>query len=315
MMFIRRSALSLLAGLLFLVVARPAVAQYPLLDQDAGVWYYAPVRDPATGHWYQVGLAVGFVTWDVARAAAEAQTYSGYQGHLATITSAAENSFVKSFLSNSKPIGFPLWLGGYQEKGATDYSEPAGGWRWVTDEAWSYSDWLPGQPDNLRSTYGGDADALAFNNLQGWDNFAYSSFSGLGVPGYVVEYEPAPPTIPPPPPLPPQNLTATAASLNQVNLSWADRSDNEDGFEIYRMAPGYPWVLIARLAPNITSLVDTAVVPTATYIYQVRAYNHGAFRLDQRRDRCLNGSGRADGPGCCCHRHTDPTELDGQQQQ
>src|SRR5205823_13741050 len=103
-MSIRRFSLSLLAGLLFLAVARPAAAHYPELDPGIGVWYWVPVQDPATGHWYQLGLAVGSVTWDVARAGAEARTYNGYQGHLATITSAAENNFVQSFLTNSKPI-------------------------------------------------------------------------------------------------------------------------------------------------------------------------------------------------------------------
>src|SRR5947209_6729782 len=136
-MSIRRSSLSLLTGLLFLAVARPAAAQYPELDPNIGVWYWAPVQDPATGHWYQLGLAVTEVTWDVARVGAEARTYNGYQGHLATITSAAKNSFVQSFLTNISPSFFPLWLGGCQEKGVSDSLEPAGGWRWVTGEPWS----------------------------------------------------------------------------------------------------------------------------------------------------------------------------------
>ena len=29
-----------------------------------------------------------------------------------------------------------LWLGAYQDRGAPDFSENYGGWRWITGEAW-----------------------------------------------------------------------------------------------------------------------------------------------------------------------------------
>ena len=52
MMSIRRSSLSLLTGLFFVVLGRPAVAQM------------APVQNPANGHWYQVVPAPsGRATW------------------------------------------------------------------------------------------------------------------------------------------------------------------------------------------------------------------------------------------------------------
>ena len=261
-MSIHRSSLSLLAGLLFVVMARPAVA-HPLPHTDPRINYQAPVQNPANGHWYQVGLGVfAAVNWDEARRAVESLTYNGYPGHLATITSAAENDFiVQNVLINS------LWLGGYQERGAPDFQEPAGGWRWVTGEPWSYTNWLPGQPANYPTPVG-ETDALLFRQAKGWNDAAYAQ---VGIAGFLVEYEPTPPTNRLP--LTPHNLTVTLASLTQLNLSWVDRSDNEDGFEVYRLTPGHYWWVIARLAPNSTTFADTTVVPLATYIYQVRAFD------------------------------------------
>src|SRR5689334_15900197 len=111
-MSIRRSSLSLLAGLLFIVTAHTAVA-HPLPHTDPTIHYQAPVLNPANGHWYQVGL--GFfseVDWDEARRAADSLTYNGYPGHLATITSAAEHDFI---MQNVLPNGWTasynnLWL-------------------------------------------------------------------------------------------------------------------------------------------------------------------------------------------------------------
>jgi len=68
-------------------------------------------------------------------------------GHLATITSEAENAFIYGLASNnialwhSLPNGCVLgpWLGGTQPTGS---SEPGGGWRWVTGETWSYTNWV-----------------------------------------------------------------------------------------------------------------------------------------------------------------------------
>lgn len=113
-----------------------------------------PVQWQGNGHWYEVvvvpepGLA-----WHEAEAAAEAAG-----GYLATLTSAAENQFVYD-LTVSTPGAWQMsaeWavgplLGGYQDRNAQDYSEPSGGWRWVTGEPWSYTAWLQepySQPDN-----------------------------------------------------------------------------------------------------------------------------------------------------------------------
>ncbi len=58
-------------------------------------------------------------TWTNSKAACE-----NMGGHLATISNAAENSF----LFNTWPSG---WIGYYQDNTGAFYSEPLGGWRWT----------------------------------------------------------------------------------------------------------------------------------------------------------------------------------------
>ena len=40
------------------------------------------------------------------------------------------------------------WIGGYQDMNASDYSEPDGGWKWVTGEPWSFIGWWEGGPSS-----------------------------------------------------------------------------------------------------------------------------------------------------------------------
>jgi hypothetical protein len=79
-------------------------------------------------------------------------------------------------------------------------------------------------------------------------------------------------------PAAPTNLTATAASSSQIDLSWADNSTNEDGFKIER-APGgtTSFVEIVTVGPNTTGYQNTGLSPSANYSYRVRAYNVGGY--------------------------------------
>ena len=80
---------------------------------------------------------------------------------------------------------------------------------------------------------------------------------------------------PPAPPSAPTSLTATAASANQIDLSWADNSGNEDGFKIERSADNVTFSQIATVGSNVTTFANTGLPATTTYYYQVRAYNSG----------------------------------------
>ncbi len=74
-------------------------------------------------------------------------------------------------------------------------------------------------------------------------------------------------------PAAPTNLTATLLPGLQVSLAWTDNATNETGFEIERSTGGVNFSLLATTGANVTSLVDSPVVPGTTYTYQVRAVN------------------------------------------
>jgi alpha-tubulin suppressor-like RCC1 family protein len=71
----------------------------------------------------------------------------------------------------------------------------------------------------------------------------------------------------------PSNLTATTISPSQINLSWQDDSNNEDGFEIYRSIDGINYALISTVNTNISFYSDTITPSLTIYYYRVRAFN------------------------------------------
>lgn len=73
------------------------------------------------GHSYYRSVAAS--TWTVAKAACEAMN-----GHLVTMSNAAENSFVFSQWNSG-------WIGYYQDKTGAFYGEPNAGWRWTENYA------------------------------------------------------------------------------------------------------------------------------------------------------------------------------------
>ena len=108
----------------------------------------------------------------------------------------------------------------------------------------------------------------------GWGSGGYFSiaYSETGSPVYFGEW-----TIayqkPASSPAAPGNLTATAVSSSQINLSWTDNSNNETGFMIERCA-GTACSYISS-GSNTTSYSDTDVTANTTYTYRVKALNSG----------------------------------------
>lgn len=138
--------------------------------------------NPATGHYYERVTVPN--TWTSSNTAAQARSFYGTAGHLAAINSAAENTWIVNNLEQTFVRSH--YLGGFQPAGS---SEPAGGWRWSNNDAWSYTNWSPGEPNNA-----GGEDSLEFFSggpLGGWNDRAGTSAAE----GYIVEYPTAPVAI------------------------------------------------------------------------------------------------------------------------
>ena len=111
------------------VTISPAVS-YGQLHQWA-------VSSGGNGHWYE--WLEDTNSWDDAQAAAIARG-----GYLATPTSNEETHF----LNNNLGVSVDTWIGGYQDLSDPTYSEPLGGWAWVTGEPWDYQNWYHADPND-----------------------------------------------------------------------------------------------------------------------------------------------------------------------
>ncbi len=148
---------------------------------------------PCRGHYYErvdiTGYPSAGITWTEAAIAAESREFLGVQGHLATITSALENNHCLATVLASAPYCDAYWIGGFQDTNAPDYSEPSGGWRWTTGEAWDYTNWAPGEPNN---TSPGTEEYLCMYPGCHPDSGSWNDEYDLSLPGYVVEYDTPP---------------------------------------------------------------------------------------------------------------------------
>ncbi len=148
------------------------------------------IYNATTGHVYQ--YVPNSMSWFDARDAAAASNYEGIPGYLATITSAAENNFIKDRLNGD------AWLGGsddsiYAGEGHWDWvtgpeantniyngegSAGAGGGTTVNGQ---YTNWAAGEPNNAD----GDENCMETYISDGsWNDLPCSAM----VNGYVVEY-------------------------------------------------------------------------------------------------------------------------------
>ena len=150
------------------------------------------IRDPESGHLYELVRGRVGVTWKQAREIAEARSYQGIAGHLVTITSAAENRFLTLNFASAGTS----WAGGSDE-------DEEGTWRWVcgpesgqvfwegnaeSGQARAYSAWTPGEPNDMS----GGEHYLTWNwasdtdNLSSWNDWD----ARRNLRAFVVEYSP-----------------------------------------------------------------------------------------------------------------------------
>ena len=129
-----------------LLLVSLAVLFFGLTVMSGGVARAVPVQwtvgSGGNGHWYEhVSVSND---WHGARNLAASRSHLGLQGHLVTITSEEEGDFL---LANGL-VPTETWIGAFQDVSSPAFSEPSGGWRWVTEEPWGCENWFPIQPDN-----------------------------------------------------------------------------------------------------------------------------------------------------------------------
>ena len=93
-------------------------------------------------------------------------------GHLVTITSEEEQTFLTTYM-NSQAFSSTAWLGAYSDSES---------WHWVNGEMFEYTNWKSGQP-----SYSDDAEYYASINYNG---FGYwNDLRPLSKYGYICEWE------------------------------------------------------------------------------------------------------------------------------
>ena len=142
--------------------------------QQAVQW---KVSDGGNGHWYALRLTEPGIAWATAQSSALSQG-----GHLATLTSAEENSLVFSIANIPAAFGGSSvvgpWLGGARE---------GPNWSWVTGEKWGFANWLPPNPDGP-GTWGENRTCLTSSEGR-WNDFNDSGVQpGLLMRSYIVEW-------------------------------------------------------------------------------------------------------------------------------
>ena len=109
---------------------------------------------------------------------------------------------------------------------------------------------------------GADCDQAA-----GWDTSAnnYTGYFDCSTGNVVVILPPAAPS----------GLAASAASSTQINLAWADNSNNETSFKTERKTGSIAYAQIATVNAGVINYQDTGLNSNTNYTYQVRASNAG----------------------------------------
>ncbi len=140
---------------------------------------------------YIAVLATNGITWTAAEALAVAMG-----GHLASVTSQAENQFIYSLTTSDSSLWMPAgtqsgigpWLGGYKQNNS---------WCWSDGTAFSYSNWSWGEPNNYGGIeayielYSGDTPMADFWNDAPNDTTGSPYHVGTPNPhGFVVEVVP-----------------------------------------------------------------------------------------------------------------------------
>ncbi len=159
------------------VINTAPVATAPFFDGP--VFFWDPLNG-GNGHYY--AFVDASVDWQTALALAAAESHLGHAGYLATIGSAAEDSFITQTVAG----GALAWVAG-----SDDGDE--GNWTWragpEAGQAFSYTNWAPGEPNNC-------CNGENFLHVNWGAGGSWNDHGGPGNPGqlngYLIEFS-APP--------------------------------------------------------------------------------------------------------------------------
>jgi cysteine-rich repeat protein len=150
------------------------------------------VANTDTGHFYE--YVASTQTWTNANAIAQTRRYLGLRGYLVTITSGAENDFIRGKLTADGWIGattpvnaFPRtwsWSAGPDTGTAFCQNTSAGV---CTAISGRYANWASGEPNNFGTGEG--CGQIYFVNSGRWNDLPCT---GHNLPGYIVEYGDSP---------------------------------------------------------------------------------------------------------------------------
>ena len=138
-------------------------------------------RDPGNGRVYEAVPVT--LSWYDAEQAANVRRHEGVAGHLATITTAQENEFIRTALPEA--VLGAYWLGGFR---AIRGNTARDGWYWVTGEPFEYTSWLKGGPNDYFGEDGLQYWPLPDSAL--WNDIDRASGFEPWVKGFLVEYTP-----------------------------------------------------------------------------------------------------------------------------
>ena len=165
--------------------------------------FCTPLQWSGNNNYYDIVKTSNWTNWTTDLTQASLSEYNGIKGHLATITSTEENTFIlNSFFQNtelmvfiggrdlgglssnppSEDVGKWVWYDG-PENGIQFYQENASGGT-VTDP-YNYANWAQGQPNRS------DIHYLAMSLNTGlWYDTNNGGYTGApkAVSGYIVEY-------------------------------------------------------------------------------------------------------------------------------
>lgn len=78
----------------------------------------------------------------------------------------------------------------------------------------------------------------------------------------------------------PSNPLSSVVSVNQINISWTDNSDNETGFNIERrIGIGGTYILLGTVNADITNYEDNTVSCETTYYFRISSFNNAGESL------------------------------------